>query len=331
MPIPPDERPDGYVPMPPDSREDVLGRVLQEYDVLNMLHKQEERRNKILTDIRKLDAKKSGKKTGVLAFCCSATRGASIDADDIPPITDALLTIGEVERLNLIISGPGGDGITAEKIVEICRAYCEEFRVFIPNRAKSAATIVALGADEIVMGFCSEIGPIDAQVPILLNGLPHYISAQSFIDARRELEKRFKEAVAQKEDPRAILQQIAGLDVPFIDHCEKLMDFGRDVAEKFLREYMFSSVNPKREQTRRIKTVLKALSSVSDFKVHGRRINGHQAKNGLGLNVELLGRSDELWKLLWQYYVRADAALTRTGRSKLVEAEGHTLTKGTLR
>lgn len=68
----------------------------------------------------------------------------------------------------------------------------------MPNRAKSAATIIALGADEIVMGYCSELGPIDAQVVVVVGGVPRYISAQSFIDSRVSLEDRFYEAVKKK-------------------------------------------------------------------------------------------------------------------------------------
>jgi Serine dehydrogenase proteinase len=134
--------------------------------------------------------------------------------------------------------------------------------VIVPNRAKSAATVIALGADEIIMGYCSELGPIDAQVPVLIDGFPHYISAQSFIDARKSLEERFREVIGRKEGPRAILQQIASLNAPFIDHCEKLMDFSREVARKYLKRYMFKDIKPVRSQTQMVDNVLQRLSSV---------------------------------------------------------------------
>jgi hypothetical protein len=237
---------------------------------------------------------------------------------------DILLSVGDVDQLNLIISGPGGDGIIAEKIIEISRAYCKEFRVIVPNRAKSAATIIALGADEIVMGYCSELGPIDAQVPILVGGLYRYISAQSFIDSRTSLLKNYADAVKKKEDPKPILQQIAVLDPPFIDHCEKLMDFSRTVASKYLEGYMFAGIKKKADRDKAVKNVLTKLSSVGTFKVHGRMVTGHEAKTDLKLNVRLLAKDDPIWADIWHYYIRADVALA-SGASKLIESRSESL------
>lgn len=232
-----------------------------------------------------------------------------------------LLSVGEVDELNLIINSPGGDGTIAEKIIELCRAYCTTFRVIVPNRAKSAATIIALGADEIIMGYCSELGPIDAQVPVVVSGAWHYISAQSFIDARKNIEKRFAEAKKKKEDVRPLLQQIASLDAPFIDHCEKLMEFSREVARKYLAKYMFAGISPAPKRTQAIDKVLQRLSAVNIFKVHGRMIDGNTAKTELNLNTKLLGKNDEMWKKLWHYYVRGDVVLQRSQSVKLIESK----------
>jgi hypothetical protein len=298
-------------------RAEVLSAILEEHDVFTA------QRNKRVELLKKMEAHTNGNvKVGYLAFLCSESAGASLDSADIPAIGDALLSIGEVDQLNLIINGPGGDGTVAEKIIELCRSHCNEFRALVPNRAKSAATIIALGADEIVMGYCSELGPIDAQIPVVVGGFPRYISAQSFIDAKASLESDFQKAIKAKEDPRAILQQIASLDVPFIDHCGKLMEFSREVARKNLSAHMFKNVKPAKNKNAMIEDVLKGLSTVGVFKVHGRMINGIAAKNDLHLNIRLLGKNDEFWKDLWQYYVRADVMLTRSsGAVKLIETK----------
>ena len=125
-----------------------MSAVLQEHDIFTA---QREKRVELL---KRIEAHTEGQqKSAYLAFLCSENVGAAIDSADIPAIGDALLSIGEVDELNLIINGPGGDGTVAEKIIELCRAHCTKFRVVVPNRAKSAATIIALGADEIVMGW----------------------------------------------------------------------------------------------------------------------------------------------------------------------------------
>lgn len=303
-------------------RDQVLSKVLAEHDVLR---DQRKRRRELLERLEGHSGKR--KKVGYMSFLCSESAGASIDTDDIPAIGDVLLSIGDVDQLNLIINSPGGDGTVAEKIIELCRAYCKEFRVIVPNRAKSAATIIGLGADEIVMGYCSELGPIDAQVLVFVGSVPHYISAQSFIDSRNNLEGRYQETAKNKQDTQAILQQIAVLDSPFIDHCEKLMGFSRLVAEKYLAKYMFSRIKPKAKRDQRIDNVIKRLSSVGQFMVHGRMIDGTAAKKELGLNVRLLGKRDKIWKDLWQYYIRADVYLSRSHVVKLIESKDEMLMK----
>jgi len=151
------------------------------------------------------------------------------------------------------------------------------------------------------------------------------ISAQSFIDARQRLLDEFYEVSNAGKDARGVLQQLALLEPAFVDHCEKLMAFSRDVGRKFLRKYMFRDVTPKRRQRQVIDRILKALSSVEHYKVHGRLINGHDAKHDLQLRVRLLGKDDETWKRLWQYYVRVEALLGRLRVAKLIESAQRSL------
>lgn len=308
-----------YTKEPDRVSRQVLSKILEEHDVLTA---QRDKRKQLLSELEKTAP--AGTKAAYISFFCSESLGAVIGTEDIPAMGDVLMSAGDVDQLNLIISGPGGDGTVAEKIIELCRAYCKQFRVIVPNRAKSAATIIALGADEIVMGYCSEIGPIDAQVMTSAGGVPYWISAQSFIDARDTLEKRFHEALAKSEDPRAILQQLAVLDAPFIDHCTKLMDFSREVAKKYLERYMFSDIKPKPKRDKAIDNVLTKLSSVGSFKVHGRMIDGTAAKTDLKLKVTILGKDSPMWENIWQYYVRADVALA-SGVAKLIESKDEIL------
>jgi hypothetical protein len=176
--------------------------------------------------------------------------------------------------------------------------------------------MVALGADQIVMGPCSELGPIDAQVPVVVNGLVRYVSAQSFIDARDSLLRQHAEAIAKKEDTQAILQMLASLDIPFIQECQRMMDFGRDVVRKLLSEYMLRKTADK---STKIQRIVETLSSVEKFKVHGRLIDGSFARRDLGLNIKLVGRGDVLWEKAWEYYTRAEIAMGTANGAKLFE------------
>ena len=79
-----------------------------------------------------------------------------------------------LEKIDLILHSSGGFAESAERILNSIYSYCDDFRVIIPTQAKSAATMVAMGASSILMSDTSEIGAIDPQLP---NGM----SAQSVI------------------------------------------------------------------------------------------------------------------------------------------------------
>lgn len=94
---------------------------------------------------------------------------ASIMPLDVPIFEDMLRTSSEATRADLMINSPGGDANTAEKLLIMCRTrFSDEFNVIVPNFAKSAATMIALGADKIYMGYLSELGPVDPQISVPL-------------------------------------------------------------------------------------------------------------------------------------------------------------------
>jgi membrane-bound ClpP family serine protease len=71
----------------------------------------------------------------------------------------------EPKDILLILYSFGGLVEPAYLISKCCREYRKDrFVVAIPRQAKSAATLLALGAAEIHMGLMSELGPIDPQI-----------------------------------------------------------------------------------------------------------------------------------------------------------------------
>jgi len=67
-------------------------------------------------------------------------------------------------EVDVWLDSPGGSADAAYKLVLLLRHYGHRLRVVVPDYAKSAATLVALGADEIFMGPAAELGPLDAQI-----------------------------------------------------------------------------------------------------------------------------------------------------------------------
>lgn len=85
-------------------------------------------------------------------------------ATDIVPIFDKhLYKIGKKKKISLFLYSSGGSLDTPWPLVCLLREYCKELEVVIPFKALSAATLICLGADEIVMTPLSSLSPIDPQ------------------------------------------------------------------------------------------------------------------------------------------------------------------------
>ncbi len=67
------------------------------------------------------------------------------------------------QKIALVIDSQGGHARAAYEIATLLQKHCEGFIAVIPRRAKSAATLISLGADEIVLGEYGELGPLDVQ------------------------------------------------------------------------------------------------------------------------------------------------------------------------
>lgn len=67
-------------------------------------------------------------------------------------------------EIDVWIDSPGGDAHAAFKMYLDLRSRCNRLRVMVPDYAKSAATLFAIGADELFMSPFADLGPIDAQI-----------------------------------------------------------------------------------------------------------------------------------------------------------------------
>lgn len=68
------------------------------------------------------------------------------------------------QRVALVIDSPGGYADIAFRIARTLCRHSDGFIAVVPRWAKSAATLLTLGADEVVFGRDAEIGPLDVQV-----------------------------------------------------------------------------------------------------------------------------------------------------------------------
>ena len=90
--------------------------------------------------------------------------------DAIPQIINQISSIPmEQEEIDFLIVSNGGDPITALRIMSLLRERFKKITVLLPYVAYSAATILSLGADEIIMHPYSNLGPVDPQLTVAHN------------------------------------------------------------------------------------------------------------------------------------------------------------------
>ena len=59
--------------------------------------------------------------------------------------------------------------MAAWSIISLLREYCENLAVIVPFKSFSTATLICLGADEIIMGKLGQLGPVDPSVTMPVN------------------------------------------------------------------------------------------------------------------------------------------------------------------
>jgi hypothetical protein len=110
---------------------------------------------------------------GTDGYCCLSLLEPddSINAADLDAIFSALSSENAKhdKDILLLLLCRGGSIEPAYQISKICKVFARNrFVVAVPRQAESAATLIALGADEVHMGPLGQLGPIDPQ----LGGLP---------------------------------------------------------------------------------------------------------------------------------------------------------------
>jgi hypothetical protein len=87
-----------------------------------------------------------------------------IATDVFPMFHEHLMQMGRQRKIDLFLYSTGGITIAGYALVNLIREFCEEFNVIIPFKALSCATLISLGANEIIMTPMGQLSPIDPSV-----------------------------------------------------------------------------------------------------------------------------------------------------------------------
>jgi hypothetical protein len=227
---------------------------------------------------------------------------------------ERLLTSVDLTRyegtLDLFINSPGGNPTTAEKIILTCRSYCDSFRVIVPSSAMSAATLIAMGSDSIVMTPTAEIGPIDPQMRMQTPQGPISRSAAAWVDAYRDLVNKMQQAIVGNQPPHPYAEMLRKLDPSWIQVCLKARQLAEKIAADYLRKHMLNGRTPDEVQA-----VVKHFLTEGEEFAHGRAIRSEKARE-YGLAVETIEQGAPLWAAVVTLHARCEHYVQTRGHAK---------------
>src|ERR1700730_11086641 len=87
-----------------------------------------------------------------------------LDINDSVEVVRAIIMTDEDVLFDFVLHPPGGLVLAALQIAKAVRDHKAKVTVFVPDYAMSGGTLIALGADEIVMCSHSVLAPIDPQI-----------------------------------------------------------------------------------------------------------------------------------------------------------------------
>ena len=280
-----EKRPEHSVPTPVATPEPTPGpRIPSKTPLYEALNAARYARQALIKEIEQLT------KTSLI---CYVSPNSQIERDDVIAMVDLLHNTVPGAPIDLLLHSPGGNIDAAEKLITLIRkrAGTAPVRVIVPDYAKSAATLIALGADAILMSDSSELGVIDPQVD-LPNGKGHLqsISAQSYLDAFNDWAKMLRE---EPSDPVARLM-LDKMEPSTIRRLEQATTRSRSIAAALLATGMIKD----EAQASRI---VDDLSDTQKWHSHGQMIP-QEALLKLGLSVKYLAPHDRQWQLYWRLF-----------------------------
>ncbi len=248
--------------------------------------------------IRKLEVKRKSK-IFCLIHCgddddhiCGPTLGHTLFERD---------NFKNIDTLEILLHTPGGVADIAYQVMRFFRRHCKTLNIIVPLQAKSAGTLMCLGADSIYMGEFGELGPIDVQIqnPIekgskSISPLDEFKSAEFLRDYAVEILDIFtlliirrsgmslKEALHESlhfttEIMRPLYEQLDPLE---IGEYKRALAIGEEYGDRLLA----MTKNPHR------KAISQAL--LSKFPSHGFVIDRVEAR-AMGLPVHALNYAQE--------------------------------------
>lgn len=232
----------------------------------------------------------------LIAYVTSIRAGinAQMGGDSISEIIKQINLIPQDKKeIDFLIISNGGDPICSLRIINVLRERFEKINVLVPYVAYSAATLLALGADEIIMHPFSNLGPVDPQM-VQTQQLPNGQTITKAF-AAEDLKYYFSfvkddVGITDQNALSSVFNVLTNEVSPTaIGASKRSNQLSISLSEKLLSSHM--------KDINKASSISKAL--MSSFYHHGYAVSRSEAKK-IGLNV--IEPDKEIERILWDIW-----------------------------
>lgn len=149
----------------------------------------------------------------------------SVCQNDVVALYEVLETMGRSEKIYLFIKSGGGNGQSSLRLVNLLRKYCDQLVALVPLECASAATMIALGANEILMGPMAYLTAVDTSLTHSLSPIDRDNDrvSVSLDELTRVIRLWEKNEGNEKENPyRSLFEYVHPLVIGAVDRAESL-------------------------------------------------------------------------------------------------------------
>lgn len=217
--------------------------------------------------------------------------------------------------LDLIIHSPGGAPDAAETVMRYLRDQgFDHIRAIVPICAMSAATMMALSCDEIVLARHSHLGPIDPQFTISTPDGPRGAPAQAILD---QFELAKDQCAINPRAMAAWLPILRSYLPGLLSECVTAQEATEEMVARALSEHMFREM-PVEKRAPKAREVAKWFNDHARHRSHARSIGYDDAK-AQGLHVKLLEDDDDLQERVLSAWHGVQLTFSGVPVTKLIE------------
>ena len=209
-----------------------------------------------------------------------------IDLSDVDGFTDLINSVKGNEAVDVLLHSPGGRPDATERLVGLLRNKFQEVNFLIPHSAYSAATMLALSGNHIILHPSATLGPIDPQI----NGIPARSIKRGFENAKKKIAKEGPETLP------AYIPLIEKYSLDLLELCEDSEKLAKELVSTWLKKYMFKN----EVVGRKIGKIVRYLSDYDKHLMYSRSLSSKKLAE-FGLKIEFA--DETLQDLLWQAYV----------------------------